>query len=110
MMKCIVKQALWLAMIVAPIAVKAEKNYELKDVSGKVQVNVNVGDEGIKYSVSHEGDMMIAESPISMKLTDGTVFGQNPKVKKVHRRSVDEMIYPPVLLIVSSQGLMSLLW
>lgn len=31
-----------------------------------------------------------------MKLTDGTAFGLNPKVKKNSRRSVNETIYPPI--------------
>lgn len=31
-----------------------------------------------------------------MKLTDGTAFGLNPKVKKISRRSVNETIYPPI--------------
>ncbi len=39
---------------------------------------------------------MVAPSPIFMKLTDGTAFGLNPKVKKISRRSVNETIYPPI--------------
>lgn len=95
-MKRIMKRLLPVLMAIAPFTVCAQKVYELKDVSGKVQVNVSVTDKNVEYSVLHEGDVMVDASPISMKLTDGTAFGLNPKVKKVSRRSVNETIYPPV--------------
>lgn len=95
-MRRIMKRFLPVIMAIAPLAVCAQKVYELKDVSGKMQVNVSVTDKNVAYSVLHEGDVMIDESPVSMKLTDGTAFGLNPKVKKVSRRTVNETIYPPV--------------
>ncbi len=95
-MKRMMRRLLPVLMAIAPLTVCAQKVYELKDVSGKVQVNVSVNDRNVEYSVLHEGDVMVAPSPISMKLTDGTTFGLNPKVKKVSRRSVNETIYPPV--------------
>lgn len=95
-MKRIVKQIFPVLLAMAPLSVFAQKVYELKDNSGKVQVNVNVSDKDVKYSVLHDGDLMIDASPISMKLTDGTTFGINPKVQKVTRRSVNETITPPI--------------
>lgn len=95
-MKCIIRRFLAILLVVAPLTVYAQKVYELRDVSGKIQVNVNVSDKNIQYSVLHEGDIMIDRSPVSMKLTDGTAFGINPKVKKVSRRKVNETIYPPI--------------
>lgn len=95
-MKRIVKQLFPVLLAMAPLSAFAQKVYELKDNSGKVQVNVNVSDNDVKYSVLHEGDVMIDASPISMKLTDGTTFGINPKVQKVARLSVKETIAPPI--------------
>ena len=37
-----------------------------------------------------------AQKTYELKLTDGTAFGIDPKVKKVSRRTVNEMIYPPI--------------
>ena len=95
-MKRMMKRLLPVLMAVAPLTVCAQKVYELKDASGRVQVNVSVNDKNVEYSVLHEGDVMIDHSPVSMKLTDGTAFGVDPKVRKVSRRSVNETIYPPV--------------
>ena len=95
-MRRMMKRLLPVLMAVAPLTVCAQKMYELKDLSGKMQVNVNVSDKNVEYSVLHEGDVMVAPSPISMRLTDGRTFGLKPKVRKVSRRTVNETIYPPV--------------
>lgn len=95
-MKRMMKRLLPVLMATLPLTVCAQKVYELKDATGKVQVNVSVTDKNVAYSVLHEGDVMIDQSPISMKLTDGTAFGLNPKVKKVRRQTVNETILPPV--------------
>ncbi len=95
-MRHLMKKLLPVLMAVAPLSVYAQNAYELKDPTGKVQVNVSVTDKDVSYSVLHEGDILIDNSPISMKLTDGTAFGIYPKVKKTSRRSVNETITPPV--------------
>ena len=50
----------------------------------------------IKFLVSRDGQQLIAPSTISMKLSGGIVFGQNDKLRKVSRTSVDE-IFPTVI-------------
>lgn len=82
-------------LLAMPLWVSAQQVMELKDPSGKVQVNVVIG-KNITYTVLHEGDVMIGASPVSMTLTDGTVFGKEPRLKKKNQRSVDEKIYPPI--------------
>ena len=59
----------------------AQKGIELKDPSGKIQLNVMLGNT-VTYSVSHEEDVIIETSPVSMTLTDGTVLGKEPRLKK----------------------------
>ena len=73
----------------------AQKNISMADPTGKIKVSVNIG-EDITYRVTHEDDLIVDWSPVSMTLTDGTVFGQNPKLKKEKRSSHDGIIYPPV--------------
>ena len=82
-------------LMAVPFCAHAQKIIELKDPSGKVQVNVAIGDE-ITYSVSHQGDVMIEMSPVSMTLTDGTVFGKAPRLKRKSFRTQQQTIYPPV--------------
>lgn len=78
-----------------PLWASAQKTVEVTDPSGKVKVSVTIGKD-IAYAVTHEDDVMIAPSPISMTLEDGTVFGQEPRLRKVSRKSEDQVIHPPL--------------
>ena len=81
---------LTIAVLFAATVVFAEsKSYILVSPDGKLNVTVEAG-EGIAYSLSHEGDLLLDRSPIGMYLTDGTVFGGVQPVRKVTRRSVDQ--------------------
>ena len=63
-MKRMMKRLLPVLMAIAPLTICAQKVYELKDISGKVQVNVIVNDKNVEYSVLHDNDVMVAPSPI----------------------------------------------
>ena len=69
----------------------AAKEYPLASPDGKLAVTVNVAD-GVTWSLNHGEDALIADSPISMTLSDGVVYGAGDKVSKVSRRSVDQML------------------
>lgn len=94
-MKLLSKKWAVVLLLAAPLWVNAQKVIDLKDPSGKVQVKVTVG-ENITYSVCHEGDVMIEPSPISMTLTDGTVFGKEPCLRKKSYQTENQTIYPPI--------------
>ena len=79
------------AALIAAGAVAAPKSYELKSPDGKLNVSVLAG-EGISYSVSYDGDVLLGDSPIGMYMTDGTVFGGTEKVLKATRKTVDQII------------------
>lgn len=91
----LIKKCAAIMLLTAPLWAHAQKVIELEDPSGEVKVNVSIGDY-ITYSVSHKGDVMIDSSPISMTLSDGIVFGKEPRLKKTKRCSADEKIYPPI--------------
>lgn len=94
-MKLLTKKWAAILLIAAPLWANAQKVIELKDPSGKVQVNVSIGND-ITYTVLHEGDVMIGTSPISMTLTNGTVFGKEPRLRKKSMKSENQVLYPPV--------------
>lgn len=71
------------------------KGYTLKSPGGKIQVDVAVG-ERVTYSVSLNGTEIVSPSPISMELSDGTVWGKDAKVKKSSTISVSQEITPIV--------------
>ncbi len=79
------------ALLIAVSAFAAPKNYELKSPDGKLSVYVEAG-EGISYTLTHGGDLLMKDSHLGMYMTDGTVFGGIQPVKKVSRRSVSSTI------------------
>lgn len=64
-------------------------NYHVSSPDGHITASVTVG-ENISYTVSRDGQTLIAPSKISMNLSDDIVFGQNDKVRKTVRASFDE--------------------
>lgn len=69
----------------------AQKDYSLISPNGKLKADITIGNT-VEYSVEHDGDVMLAKSPISMTLTDGQQFGVAPKVQKVSRTTKSETI------------------
>lgn len=65
------------------------RDYQVSSPDGHITASVTVG-ENISYTVSRNEQTLIAPSTISMNLSDGTVFGQNDKVRKTVRTSFDE--------------------
>lgn len=64
-------------------------NYQVSSPDGHITASVTVG-ENISYTVSRDGQTLIAPSTISMNLSDDIVFGQNDKVRKTVRTSFDD--------------------
>ncbi len=69
----------------------AQKNYCLSSPSGKVQAEINVGDE-LTYDIKFEGREVLAPSPLAMILENGAVWGRNAKVNRAVRSSVDQIV------------------
>lgn len=90
-----IKNLIAMLLLVLPILAFAQKKVELKDPTGQIAVNINVGEQ-VTYSVHQNGNELIGTSPISMTLTDGTVFGTKAKVRKVNQLTVNDKIYPPI--------------
>ena len=76
-------------------SVFAQQSQTINSPDGKITVTVNIKDK-LSYSIKHEGDVLLAPSPISMKLQDGEIFGVNPKLKKIDKESMSQMIKAPI--------------
>lgn len=72
-------------------AVAAPKVYDLASPDGKLKIAVENG-EGVTYTLSYDGDMLIDRSEINMLLTDGTIYGGVQKAPKVTRRTVNQIL------------------
>ena len=71
--------------------VMTAKDYKLVSPDGKLTLDVKVNDD-IVWSLNHVDDVLLTESPISMTLSEGVVYGKNDKVVKASERSVDQTI------------------
>lgn len=87
-------------MLTVFCASTAPKSYDLKSPDGRLKVSVEAGD-GVKYSLEHDGDLLLTNSNIGMFTTDGVVFGGVQPVVKATRRSVCETI--PTVVYKKSQ-------
>ena len=90
-MKLYLLSALFFIIATVESTVFAQKNYILTSPNGKVKATVSINND-IQYSVTHEKDVMISPSVISMTLEDGKSFGKNPHLKKQFVREINEMI------------------
>ncbi len=71
------------------------KDYAVSSPSGKVAVKVTVNEQ-VSYAVLLNGKEIVAPSPISMEISDGTVWGTQAKVKKAKTTSVSQELRPAV--------------
>ena len=72
----------------------AAREYSLQSPSGKITAEIDCGEQ-LGYSVSYDGREVMAPSPISMTLADGTVWGHNVRVAKAVRESHRGIVESP---------------
>ena len=71
--------------------VMTAKDYKLVSPDGKLTLTVKVN-ENIAWSLNHGSDLLLTDSPVSMTLSDGVVYGKADKVMKASERSVDQTV------------------
>lgn len=87
--------SLFSILICCSMTITAQKQFSLKSPDGKLEASIVV-DKTVEYSVSHQGDLMLAKSPLSITLADGTAFGVAPKLSGSATAKVDKLIESPV--------------
>ncbi|MDR1525244.1 MAG: glycoside hydrolase family 97 protein, partial [Tannerella sp.] len=78
-------------VILSSATVMAQKQFSLKSPDGKLEVAISAG-KTVEYSVSHNGDLMLDRSAVSMTLTDGSRYGVDTKVSGSAVKTVNRMI------------------
>lgn len=68
--------------------------YRIVSPSGTVTAEI-INDGDLSWRVSHDGKEVLSKSPISMTLTDGTVWGQGARVSGSYKTSVNNTINTP---------------
>ncbi|MDR1860472.1 MAG: glycoside hydrolase family 97 protein [Bacteroidales bacterium] len=82
-------------LLIAQAASAKARTEELSSPDGMLKIAVEIG-ERIAYSVSHAGTEVVALSPVSMRLSSGIVWGQNPAVQGIKRTERIARIAPPL--------------
>lgn len=77
------------------ISAYAQKQFKVVSPDGRITAEISVGDV-IEYSVSHNGDLMLAKSPISIMLADGSSYGKKSKLSRSSTRTVNQTIDAPI--------------
>ncbi len=85
------KKLLLSSLLLLSLGTIAQKQYILQSPDKDITVTVVMGEQ-IFYSVTHGNTSVLAPSAIGMQLTDGTAIGQNPVVKHVKTRSVNQSV------------------
>ena len=67
------------------------KDWVVTSPNGKLKMNVSVN-ERVAYSVEYDGQQVLAPSVVSMTLADGTVLGENAKVRGSRQTAIDETL------------------
>ena len=88
-MKKIVISVLLLCSLICQVM--TAKDYKLVSPDGKLTLTVKVN-ENIAWSLNHGSDLLLTDSPVSMTLSDGVVYGKADKVMKASERSVDQTV------------------
>ena len=83
-----------LAVLISTISSAAPRNFDVVSPDGTLKASIVVGDE-ITYSISKNGDEILAPSEISMKFSDGTSFNADG-YRKMLRQTVDNMLTSPL--------------
>ncbi|WP_433813226.1 glycoside hydrolase family 97 protein [Flavobacterium johnsoniae] len=65
-----------------------KQNFTLSSPDGKIEVTVAVSDK-ISWTISHQKDLILAPSEMSMTLDENTILGKNPVVLNTKKESVN---------------------
>lgn len=71
------------------------QSFELKSPDGRIQLAVRIG-EGISWSASLDGKVIIEKAEVGMDFSSGPDFGAYPQLKEHSENSFSSMIYPAV--------------
>ena len=78
------------------LSLHAQKKLELVSPNGELKVSFNLSDK-IYYSIDYNGEVLLKDNSLQLTLKN-QVLGQNPKLRRQKRTSVNERLTPVVPL------------
>ena len=83
--------SLFVLVSIALSPVFAQQHFSLLSPNGKLKAEIVIH-KTIEYSVVHAGDIMLTQSPVALKLSDGRDLGARPQLLKTKKQTVNEQI------------------
>jgi len=71
------------------------RSVTLKSPDGNLETTIEAG-EKLTYTIKHGGDLIVGPSAISMRLSDGSSFGEKPALRKTKQNTVRNVIESPL--------------
>ena len=76
------------------LSVQAQKQFQLASPDNKLKSTITIGDK-LTYDISCNGQQVLAPSPISARLDNGEVWGDNARLSKASEKSNDSQVEAP---------------
>ena len=76
------------------LAAQAQKTFQLVSPDGHLNTTITIGDK-LTYDIKCNGQQVLAASPLSMTLEDGTVWGDKPRLAGSSRKEIDQLVESP---------------
>lgn len=89
-----IKLSLSLLCCLFAITMYAQKQFVISSPDGRINTTVSLYDK-LTYTITHDGQLVLDASPISLTLSDGEVWGENPRLSGNKKKSVTETIPSP---------------
>ena len=80
--------------VLCAFSAQAQKQYSLTSPDGRLKTNITTGKQ-LTYDITFHNQQVLEASPLSMTLDNGEVWGENDKVSKATRKSVNGKISIP---------------
>ncbi len=75
-------------------SVYSQKSFRLDSPDGRITTHIEIGDK-LTYEILHDGQPLLAASPLSVSLTNGEVWGRNARLSGNRSRTVSQTIPSP---------------
>ena len=72
----------------------AQKQLTATSPDGRIVTTVTLGDK-LTYTIAHDGETILHESPISLTLSSGEVWGDKPQLAQSAQKSIRQTIVSP---------------
>lgn len=76
------------------LSAQAQKQHTVTSPDGRIAATVTLGDK-LTYTIAHNGEIVLYDSPISLTLSNGEVWGNKPQLVQSAQKNIRQTIASP---------------